>query len=113
MAPKGTFLVIPSREIHRDESIWGKDALEFKPERFLNENFKNIHSHAYLPFSHGARICPGYKYAMITMKIFLSKFIMKYRISTSSDFKIKDLKVQVGLSAQIQNPPKIEIHNRF
>jgi cytochrome P450 family 4 len=104
-------LVIPTLEIHRDKSIWGEDALEFKPERFIDENFKNIHPYAYIPFSNGSRMCPGYKYAMITMKIFLSRFITKYQVSTTAKFK--NLKFSMGFTPVIQENPDVIISKKI
>lgn len=69
--------MLPMIEIHRNKNIWGDDALEFKPERFERENFEELHPYSYIPFSGGERMCPGNKYAMMTMKIFVSRFIMK------------------------------------
>jgi cytochrome P450 len=103
-------LVIPSFEIHRDKLIWGEDALEFKPERFSHENFKNIHPYAYIPFSGGPRMCPGYKYAMITMKIFLSKFIIKYQVSSIA--KLEEFKYLMSFTPILNNPPVIHVKKR-
>ena len=36
LVPAGTELVLGIRHINRDKSIWGEDALEFKPERWLS-----------------------------------------------------------------------------
>lgn len=48
--------MIPLLEVHTDPEIWGEDAREFKPERFLDANMESIHPYAYLPFSKGARV---------------------------------------------------------
>jgi cytochrome P450 family 4 len=84
--------------------------LEFRPERFADESFKNIHPYAYIPFSNGPRMCPGYKYALITLKIFLSRFIMKYHFSTSTKFE--ELKMIAGISLRFQENPAIVIEKR-
>lgn len=36
LVPAGTELVLGIRTINRDRSIWGEDASEFKPERWLS-----------------------------------------------------------------------------
>ena len=35
--PAGTELILGIRSINRDKGIWGEDALEFKPERWLSQ----------------------------------------------------------------------------
>lgn len=87
--PKGSEIFIPTLEIHTDKKLWGEDALEFKPERFEPENFKKVHPYSYLPFSKGPRMCIAVKFATISIKIFLSRFLMQYQLS--SDIKYEDL----------------------
>lgn len=48
--------MIPMLEIQTDPKVWGDDALEFKPERFLDKNMESIHPYNYFPFSRGARV---------------------------------------------------------
>jgi cytochrome P450 len=108
--PNGSVFLIPVLEVHRNKSIWGEDAMEFKPERFEPENFKKIHPYAYIPFSGGARMCPGYKYAMITMKIFISRFIMKYRVTT--DMKYEDLEFIFKITSDFKKWPLFSMHKR-
>lgn len=39
-----------------------KNALEYKPERWLRENKREIHAFAFLPFGFGPRMCIGKAY---------------------------------------------------
>lgn len=55
-ARAGSYAVIPMLDIHTDKKLWGDDALEFRPERFEEENMKSIHPYAYIPFSKGPRV---------------------------------------------------------
>jgi cytochrome P450 family 6 len=48
--PKGSFVFVPIYSIHRDPEHY-PDPLKFDPERFSEENKKNRHPMAYLPFS--------------------------------------------------------------
>ena len=62
----GTVLSTPTYTVHRDERVWGKDAMEFKPERWLEEDekgvpvrFKTEYEKFFLGFSYGPRACIG------------------------------------------------------
>lgn len=55
--PAGANIVISVFNAHRRVDSWGEDADKFKPERFSPENFKEIHSYAFIPFSRGEFIC--------------------------------------------------------
>ncbi|XP_070504539.1 probable cytochrome P450 313a4 [Chironomus tepperi] len=108
--PKGTVLGICVHKMHRNPKFWGSDANEFKPERFSPENIKHINPHAYVPFSGGRRICIGYRYAMMFIKIFLIHFFKNYNVSTS--LKFEDLEVQMSPTLSIAQGYKLQIHKR-
>lgn len=99
-----------SREIQTDKEIWGEDAEKFKPERFLEESIEKIHPYAYFPFSNGPRICPGHKYAQIVMKVFLSKFLLKYRVK--SELSYEDLVFQMRISLKIKQGFEMKVERR-
>ena len=48
---------------HRDPSIYGDDAKEFKPERMLDEEFDKLPPGAWKPFGNGTRACIGRPFA--------------------------------------------------
>ena len=54
---EGTTLSVPIYRLHRDESIWGPDAAEFRPERWLEASpeRKKMMMDAFAPFSIGPR----------------------------------------------------------
>ncbi|XP_057750678.1 alkane hydroxylase MAH1-like [Arachis stenosperma] len=55
----------------RMEQTWGKDCLEFKPERWVSEKGINIHipSYKFIAFNAGPRSCLGKSISFIQMKI--------------------------------------------
>lgn len=108
--PSGAIVLFLAHQLHTDENYWGKDAKEFKPERFAKENAKNIEHCAYIPFSKGPRACPGRKYAMNVVKTFLSRFLMKYRVST--DLKYDELKFQFFLTIMVKQGFMMKVERR-
>ncbi|MCD7464154.1 hypothetical protein HAX54_052214 [Datura stramonium] len=66
----------------RMESIWGKDALEFKPERWISERgtVKHEQSYKFLAFNAGPRTCLGKEVAFTQMKAVAAAIIHNYQI---------------------------------
>jgi len=56
--PKGMLVFIPAYAIHHDSNIF-ENPEKFDPERFNDENKKNLHPMAHLPFGEGPRNCVG------------------------------------------------------
>eukprot|EP01125_Pyxidicula_operculata_P022982 TRINITY_DN9731_c0_g1_i2.p1 TRINITY_DN9731_c0_g1~~TRINITY_DN9731_c0_g1_i2.p1 ORF type:complete len:482 (-),score=53.04 TRINITY_DN9731_c0_g1_i2:7-1452(-) len=88
--PKGTRLFINVHSIHYGES-W-EEPEKFSLERFSPENTKGRDRFSYLPFSLGTRQCIGNNFSLIEQKLFLSKFIQKYRLSTPLTHILSDKK---------------------
>ncbi|XP_010429263.1 PREDICTED: alkane hydroxylase MAH1 [Camelina sativa] len=75
----------------RMKSVWGEDASEFKPERWVSENGRLIHvpSFKFLSFNAGPRTCLGKEVAMTQMKITAVKIIQNYDIKVVEGHKIE------------------------
>ncbi len=59
---------------HRRPDVWGDDANEFRPERFLERKFS---AHEYFPFGGGARRCLGMAFAMYEAKIVFAQLVQR------------------------------------
>ncbi|KAG7571863.1 Cytochrome P450 superfamily [Arabidopsis suecica] len=75
----------------RMKSVWGEDASEFKPERWVSESGKLIHvpSFKFLSFNAGPRTCLGKEVAMTQMKTVAVKVIQNYEIKVVEGHKIE------------------------
>ncbi|KAL6980794.1 hypothetical protein U1Q18_022433, partial [Sarracenia purpurea var. burkii] len=86
--PKGvcTWTLIPT--LHRDPDIWGPDANEFKPERFVNgvSGACKI-PHAYVPFGLGPRLCLGRNFALVQLKLLLALLVSNFTFSLSPKYR--------------------------
>ncbi|KAJ2940595.1 hypothetical protein O0L34_g6536 [Tuta absoluta] len=75
--------------------IWGEDAQEFKPERWLDPATMPDHPTAFAGFSMGRRHCIGKAYALMSMKTTLAHVMRYYRIK--GDYTKLELKLDVML----------------
>ncbi|KAH7311472.1 cytochrome P450 [Stachybotrys elegans] len=60
---KGQNLQVPVGVLHKSRSIWGDDADEFVPDRFLDDEEIQTLPSGFLPFGGGKHICPGRNFA--------------------------------------------------
>jgi cytochrome P450 len=65
--------------LHRHERLWERPD-DFDPGRWHTENGKTCGRDAYIPFSAGARVCPGAGFAMIEGPLILSRIPRDYRV---------------------------------
>lgn len=68
---KGTRVMLSVKGIHYDEEYW-PNPKQFDPDRFSEENRKNLNQFTFLAFGQGPRICVG-KYLGIGMSIRFQK----------------------------------------
>lgn len=79
--PAGAGIDLCFYAMGRKEEIWGDDALDFRPERFMDE--KEPSAFQYPVFNAGPRTCLGRPLAIMNMKLVMS-------ILLTSDFEIID-----------------------
>ncbi|XP_023222873.1 cytochrome P450 4C1-like [Centruroides sculpturatus] len=77
--PANSTLVINIYGIHHNPSVYENPEV-FDPDRFLFENYKNLHPYAYLAFAVGPRNCLGSKLAMIMIKMVLANVLRNFKV---------------------------------
>lgn len=68
MFPPGSVLAPSIYLVQRRPEIWGADAAEFRPERFLEDD---VPGYAWIPFGGGVRRCIGAAFAQMEMEVVL------------------------------------------
>ena len=81
--PKGTTALISCWAVNRSLALWGPDANEFNPDRWI-EGPNAAHggapsANALLTFLHGPRSCIGQAFARTEMKCVLAALMIKFK----------------------------------
>ncbi|KAF7803265.1 alkane hydroxylase MAH1-like [Senna tora] len=97
----------------RDEDIWGKDCLEFKPERWISErgNIVHVPSYKFISFNAGPRTCLGKDLSFVQMKMVASAVLGKYQVEVVEDHPVSPalsivLLMKHGLKVRIRKRMK-------
>lgn len=78
--PKGLSVMVPVTYLHHDPEVWHEPE-KFDPERFSPGNKPFIHPVSFQPFGKGPRECLGKNFALLEMKLMLSKFLANFRVT--------------------------------
>lgn len=90
------------------EEIWGKDCLEFKPERWISERGSIVHvpSYKFTAFHAGPRNCLGKDTAFIQMKMVAALILGNYQVKIVQGHPVSPcnsmvLHMKYGLKVQL------------
>lgn len=104
---KETPLLCIIYQLHRWKHIWGEDADEFKPERWLTDEVINRHPFSYLPFGWGHRTCIGIHYATVNVKLALIHLLRKFKFET--DLKLPELTFKFSVSLKLNEKHMVRV----
>lgn len=96
----GEWVFILLLAVHRDQEVWGPDAAEFKPDRFLTDRTPV----SYKPFGTGPRACIGRQFALHEATIVLSDLAANFTIEAAGGSR---LDVEENLTLR---PANLELH---
>ncbi|KAH9857416.1 cytochrome P450 [Lenzites betulinus] len=91
LVPKDTTVIVGVLSSNRNKAIWGEDALDWKPERWLNALPESV-TEAKIPgiysnlmtFLGGGRACIGFKFSQLEMKVVLCQLLTKFTLAPSN-----------------------------
>ncbi|KAJ7974179.1 Cytochrome P450 [Quillaja saponaria] len=85
--PNGTNLWIDVVAMHHDQTFWGKDVNEFRPERFKDDAHGGCeHKMGYLPFGFGGRMCIGRNLTFLEYKVVLTLLLSRFSFTISPNY---------------------------
>ncbi|KAK6854936.1 cytochrome p450 [Apiospora arundinis] len=76
---KGHRLIVPYRQLHMEEAIFGAPVNEFRHERFL-ESPRLAQGNSFHPFGGGATMCPGRHVAKRAVFIFVAMVLHRFDV---------------------------------
>ncbi|OAR03082.1 hypothetical protein LLEC1_05606 [Akanthomyces lecanii] len=90
--PRGTLLIIPIWAINTDPLLWGPDAAEFKPERWLSAEHGGTSkanaasggatsNYAFMTFIHGPHSCIGGNFSKSEMACLLAAWVGRFEFT--------------------------------
>ncbi|KAK2996778.1 hypothetical protein RJ639_025624 [Escallonia herrerae] len=96
---RGDMVAYQPYAMGRMRFIWGDDAEDFRPERWLDENgsFQQESPFKFTAFQAGPRICLGKEFAYRQMKIFSAVLIACFKFKLSDDKKAVNYRTMINL----------------
>lgn len=89
--PAGTSVGINSWVAHRNEEVWGKDADEFRPERWIESGEEQLRkmNAMYMPFGLGSRTCIGKNISLLEISKVIPHMIRKFDVAFADETAVK------------------------
>lgn len=103
---KGSKLLIPYRQLHMNQAVFGSDARAFNPDRFLDNKALNRNPN-YRPFGGGSTYCPGRFIARQEVVAFVSIVLFRYDVGKDTDVAqefpvLEEMKPCLGVMGPVQ-----------
>ena len=99
--PGGTVVACHPTIVHHDRDCFGKDADNFRPERWLTDDTERVIAmeRASLGFGSGKRVCLGRHIAELEIKKVIPALLLKFKVSVSKSMNVASCtNIQVKLS---------------
>lgn len=107
LIPAGTGIDYSVHIMHRRKDIWGPDANEFRPERFVDRK----PGWSFLPFNGGPRICIGQQFALTEASYVTVRLLQKFdRIETRPEELQGFVRSNLTLTNSPGRPVRLKLH---
>jgi cytochrome P450 len=94
--PKGTTIILSPQAVNLNPQLWGEDAGQFNPERWMGPGRANSggadSNYSMLTFLHGPRSCIGKDFAKAEFAVLLAAWVGRFEM----EFEDKDYELVIG-----------------
>ncbi|OWZ11374.1 Cytochrome P450 [Phytophthora megakarya] len=109
--PFGCGVMMPIYASSRMKSVWGEDADEYKPERWIDPEtgkVKPVSPFKFCSFIGGPRICIGMRFALLQMRIATAVIFSRFDLKTVEDpFAIT---YDIAFTLPVKGPLDVTVH---
>ena len=107
--PAGTLVFVNVWAIGRDPAVWGDDADEFRPERFVGSSVDvKGQDFELLPFGSGRRMCPGIDLGLKMVQVVLANLVhgFAWRLPDGMAKEELSMEEKFGLTMPTRGPAR-------
>ena len=109
--PKGTKVILCPWAVNHSKELWGDDAGEFNPDRWMAAGQTNsggaVSNYAFLTFLHGPRSCIGMKFAVAELAALLAAFVGTFEfVMTDPE---EEIIIKGGITARPRNGMRVNL----
>ncbi|KAL6626879.1 hypothetical protein ACP70R_030605 [Stipagrostis hirtigluma subsp. patula] len=104
-------VIVSFYSMGRMEAVWGKDCLEFRPERWLTAEGRLRHepSYKFVAFNVGPRTCLGKDLAFAQMKAVVAAVVPRFRVEVAAGFVVRP---KLSIILHMKDGLKVRVHKR-
>lgn len=99
--PKGTTVILAPWAINTSKELWGPDAADFNPERWMGPGRANTggaaSNYSFMTFLHGPRSCIGSSFAKAEFACLVAGMVGRFEMEWASD---QPMEIQGGITAK-------------
>ncbi|TVU21492.1 hypothetical protein EJB05_31128, partial [Eragrostis curvula] len=104
-------VIVPFYSMGRMEAVWGKDCLEFRPERWLTAagRFRHEPSYKFVAFNVGPRTCLGRDLAYAQMKAVVAAVLPRFRVEVDAGVVVRP---KLSIILHMKDGLRVRVHRR-
>ncbi|XP_010923101.1 cytochrome P450 86A1 [Elaeis guineensis] len=113
VVPAGSTVTYSIYSVGRMEGIWGKDCMEFRPERWLTADGGRFElakdTYRFVAFNGGPRTCLGKDLAYLQMRSIASAILLRHRLELVPGHRVQQ---KMSLTLFMKNGLQVYVHQR-